>query len=138
MSGLINQILKFGITGVLCFLIDYGLLLFFTENLGVNFLASNIIGFSVSVIVNYFISVRFVFDAKKKNKAYELFVFVILSCIGLGINELCVWQFSNLMSYKLSKIIATGIVMIFNFITRKMFLEKEDAVVRKEENAEYI
>lgn len=63
------------------------------------------------------------FDKSEKNK--EFLIFVILSIIGLAINELIMWFFVEEFSlhYILSKVIATIIVMVWNFITRKMFLE---------------
>lgn len=54
-------------------------------------------------------------------------MFIVLSVIGLGINQLFMWLFVDMMHiyYMLSKIIATVIVMVYNFITRKIFLEKK-------------
>ena len=72
--------------------------------------------------------VKWVFDAKKDaNKTQEFIVFIVLSVIGLGINQLFMWLFVDMMHiyYMLSKIIATVIVMVYNFITRKIFLEKK-------------
>lgn len=51
MKKLIEQIMKFGIVGVLCFAIDYGLMIFLTEVFGISYLISSGISFSVSVIV---------------------------------------------------------------------------------------
>ena len=53
---------------------------------------------------------------------------MILSIIGLGINSLIMYisvDFINLDA-KLSKVIATGIVMVYNFITRKIFIEVKE------------
>ena len=61
MKKLIEQIMKFGIVGVLCFAIDYGLMIFLTEVFGISYLISSGISFSVSVIVNYKLSLKFVF-----------------------------------------------------------------------------
>ena len=53
MKKLIEQIMKFGLVGVFCFVIDYGLMIFLTEVFGISYLISSGISFSVSVIVNY-------------------------------------------------------------------------------------
>ena len=43
-------------------------------------------------MVNYILSVTVVFDADKEaNKAAQFTLFVILSLIGLGINQLMMW-----------------------------------------------
>ena len=68
------------------------------------------------------------FDAKEGNsKVEELAVFIGLSVIGLGLNQLFMWFFVDLLHiyYMLSKIVATAIVMVYNFITRKLFIERK-------------
>ena len=123
---LINQILKFGVVGVIAFLIDYGLLYILTEYANIYYLISSIISFTVSLIFNYILSIKWVFDVTKKQTYKEVFVFVVLSVIGLGINQLVMYLGSDIMYiyYMLTKLVATVIVMIWNFITRKIFIEK--------------
>ena len=129
MRKLIAQMIKFGFVGALCFFIDYGIMIFLTEIFQVPYLVSSGISFSVSVVVNYVLSIKFVFDANKDaNKVKEFLVFLILSIIGLGINQLVMWigvDFIHI-DYKITKLGATGIVMVYNFITRKLFIEKHD------------
>lgn len=129
MKKLIEQIIKFGFVGFLCFFIDYGIMVFLTEVAGVHYLLSSAISFTVSVTVNYILSVTLVFETdKNKNKLKEFFVFVFLSIIGLGINQLVMWFAGEVLGifYMLSKIGATAIVMVYNFISRKIFIEKKD------------
>ena len=125
-AKLIRQIIRFAFVGGSAFLIDFGVLWLLTDFLGVHYLLSNCISFTVSVIYNYILSVCWVFDPSgKHSKSTELVVFVVLSVIGLGINQLIYWlcvEFAG-MHYLVSKIGATAIVMVYNFITRKLFLE---------------
>ncbi len=128
MKKLMEQIVKFGFVGFLCFFIDYGLMVLLKERLGIHYLISSTISFTVSVIVNYILSIAFVFETdKSKNKVGEFVIFVCLSVIGLGINALCMWvavEFIHI-HYMLSKIGATAVVMVYNFVTRKIFIEKK-------------
>ena len=129
MKKLILQLVKFGAVGFLCFFIDYGIMLLLTELAGVNYLISCCISFSVSVIVNYLLSMHFVFAAKANMKKRTQFViFVILSVIGLGLNQLFMWLFVDLVHipYQIAKLAVTAIVMLFNFVTRKVFLEEKE------------
>lgn len=129
MKKLIEQIIKFGFVGFLCFFIDYGIMVFLTEVFKVDYLLSSGISFTVSVIVNYILSVTFVFETdKNKNRVREFVVFVFLSVIGLGINEACMWFAVEIVSihYMISKIGATAVVMVYNFVSRKIFIEKKD------------
>lgn len=122
-----KQIIRFGVVGGTAFLIDFGVLWFCTDVVGVNYLISNCIAFSVSVIYNYILSILWVFETKKKrDKLFEVLIFVFLSIIGLGINELIMWISVSKFgaSHLFSKIVATALVMIYNFVSRKFFLEK--------------
>lgn len=127
MKKLFEQIIKFGLVGFLCFFIDYGIMVFLTEIVNINYLISSGISFTVSVIVNYILSLTFVFDTKKGNKIKEFVIFIILSVIGLGINQVLMWFCVDILGifYMISKIGATAVVMVYNFITRKLILEKK-------------
>lgn len=150
MRKLIIQFIKFGLVGFTCFLIDYliGLVLlnlillvsseaFFEEAS----IISSIVGFTVSVIANYYLSFKYVFERKENlNRKVEFVIFIVLSVIGLFINSFVIWvvvgpiykantflreNISYNLMYTGAKIMATVIVMIYNFITRKLFLEEK-------------
>ena len=128
MRKLIEQMIKFGFVGFLCFFIDYGIMVLLTEVAGIVYLVSSACSFTVSVIVNYILSVTFVFETdKEKSRIKEFIVFVFLSIIGLGINQLCMWVGVELLhiSYLIVKIGATAVVMVYNFISRKLIIEKK-------------
>ncbi|MEG0757983.1 MAG: GtrA family protein [Raoultibacter sp.] len=126
MKKLIAQVMKFGIVGVIAFVIDYGLLIFLTEVFGVDYLVSATISFIVSVVFNYVASMRYVFSHKEgMSKRREFILFIILSIIGLIINNVFLWIGVDLLGvdYRISKIIVTALVMVWNFVTRKLFLD---------------
>ena len=117
--------MKFGVVGVIAFVIDYGLLVLLTEVFGVNYLVSATISFTASVIFNYLASMRYVFTHKEgMSRRREFIIFVTLSVIGLIINNLCMWAGVELahIHYLITKIGATFIVMVWNFVTRKITL----------------
>ena len=122
------QFAKFGIVGFLSFCIDYGLMVLLTEAFGINYLASATVSFSVSVIFNYCASMRFVFSHRDDmSRTREFVIFVVLSIIGLGINDLVMWLGTDLagISYLLTKLVATAVVMVWNFVTRKKFIDAD-------------
>ena len=98
--------------------------------------------FTISVIINYILSMKFVFVRRREmDRKREFVIFVILSLIGLVLNELIIKVsidviyegsafLKGLMGPGLvtagAKIVATGIVMVYNFITRKIFLEQKE------------
>lgn len=126
MKKLINQILKFGVVGGIAFIIDYSVLFICTEFFGIYYLISSLISFSVSTVFNYIASIKWVFDVnQKKSQKKNFILFIVFSVIGLGLNQFIMWFGVDMLHiyYMLVKIGATAIVMVFNFITRKMFLE---------------
>lgn len=145
---LIAQILKFGVVGGLSFVIDF-IITMIVSTISRKFGASvesaatlgGLFGFCISLIFNYFMSMKFVFERKEDmDRKKEFLIFTALSAIGLGINELILYfgvVFCNSAmpqivedypSYVTAgvKIIATGIVMVYNFISRKLTLEKKE------------
>ena len=126
MKKLINQILKFGIVGVIATIIDFAVLYLLTEFLHVHYLISSIISFTVSVIFNYILSIKWVFEVNHKQTKKDFVIFVVLSVIGLGINSLIMYLLVDKLNihYMFTKVFATGVVMVYNFITRKIFIEK--------------
>ena len=128
LKKLMPQIIKFGVVGGTAFFIDYGLLLFFTDICGIWYLLSSFLSYSISTVFNYWASMKFVFKGKEDmGKGKEFTIFVTLSLMGLGVNQVGMWGFVDGfgMDYKWAKIIVTAIVMVWNFITRKIFLEEE-------------
>jgi len=122
---MLKQIIKFCLTGGLCTVIDFGVLFALTEQIGLSYVISNIISVSLSTIVNYILSKIIVFNFS--NTLRNFVVFIILSIVGLIINEgliiLCVNVFT--IDYKVGKTIATGVVMCFNYLTRKYMLKEK-------------
>lgn len=149
MKKLIQQIMKFGVVGVIAFFIDwsiFNIILISGRFLcGQEFasqewftLTATTIAFTVSVIFNYIASMKYVFKHKEDmNRAKEFIIFLVLSIIGLGINNLVVWfvahgcpwpfEVDQLIKDNAAKIIATAIVMVWNFVTRKILLDAGDS-----------
>lgn len=132
-SKLGQQIMKFGVVGLLCFAIEYVLLIVIKEVLGWNVILANTIAFTVSAVVNYILSIIFVFDTDKKaNKGKQFAVFFLLAVGGLIINNIVLKLGTMVLdpfwsrSYIIVKPFATGVVMVYNFITRKLFIEKKE------------
>ncbi len=123
---LLMQILKFIIVGGIATIIDWIIYYFLYNYLGFDPLVANIISYLLATIYNYYGSVKYVFNVNDKKFKKTFTIFLILSLVGLLLSELLIYLMINiiLMNKMLSKIIATMLVMIFSFITRKYFLEK--------------
>ena len=132
MKKLIMQLIKFGIVGVIATLIDLAVLMLLKEFMHIDILVASAVAFSVSVIANYILSMLFVFESSGNSKFKEFLVFVVLSIGGLLLNQFIMWIGTEIMTayYLWVKAFALVFVPIYNFITRKIFLEKK---LRKED-----
>lgn len=146
-NKLIQQILKFGVVGGLSFLIDFVITLIVStvfRKAGVSVETSaavgGLFGFCISLIFNYIMSMKFVFERRDDmDRKKEFLIFAVLSLIGLGINELILYFGVMICNSSIPelvdkyptyvtagvKIVATAIVMVYNFVSRKMTLEKK-------------
>ena len=147
-KSLMEQIIKFGIVGGSSFVIDFIITLIVSaimRKLGYDVKTAaavgGVFGFCISLIFNYIMSMKFVFERKDDmDRRKEFVIFTVLSLIGLGINELILYFGTMLCQNQVPqivdkyptyvtagvKIVATGVVMVYNFISRKMTLEKKD------------
>ena len=129
MRKLIEQFLKFGVVGTVAFAIDYGTLMLLSQVFGVDPVLAAGISFCVSVIFNYLASMRFVFTHRQDmSRGREFVVFIVLSAVGLVINELCMAAGvaalgTSALMVTVTKLFATAVVMVWNFFSRKKWLD---------------
>lgn len=126
MKHLLAQIMKFGVVGVIATVIDFGVMIFLTEVFGINPVASATVSFTVSVIFNYLASMRYVFSHREgMSRQREFAIFIVLSVIGLVINDALMWVGTEMtpVDYRIVKVLATAVVMVWNFVSRKIFLD---------------
>ncbi|MCR5831102.1 MAG: GtrA family protein [Lachnospiraceae bacterium] len=150
---LIAQIMKFGVVGGLSFVIDFVITMIVSAicrgvgmDVAIAATVGGVFGFCISLVFNYFMSMKFVFERKDDmDRRKEFIIFAILSLIGLGINSLIMYfgvhAYTALVAMigesvpaivsdpkvitAVVKMFATGVVMVYNFISRKMTLEKK-------------
>ena len=124
---MIKKIINFGLVGVVATAIEYVLLIILKEIFKIDVLSASGIAFTISLVFNYILSIKYVFiDKKEMSKTKEMTGFFITALIGLGINQLMMYILVNMVNiyYLFAKVVSTGTVMIWNFVSRHMFLER--------------
>ena len=119
------QLFRYGFVGGVAFLVDYGTLFLLTEYAQIPYLVSAAIAFVAGLVVNYLLSISWVFNQNRNEKpAKEFLYFTIIGVVGLLFNELIMYVATDLchLHYMLSKIISTMIVFFWNFFARKVLL----------------
>ena len=132
--------IRFALTGGVCFLVELGVLILLKGVLGMDTLIATPLAFLVSVILNYFLCVVWVFKGTKNRGAGAKAGFMITSLIGLGLNELLMLLFRFVLGeervllalggrevkmYVLNKCLATLIVMIWNYFSKRSILYRK-------------
>lgn len=134
-----KEIIRFAVSGGVCFLIEFALLVLLRDTCGLDTLVATPIAFTVSVAVNYLFCVKWVFpDAGKQGNRARI-AFFVSSVMGLFLNEGLMWLFRVLFGedtvvltvfsltvtmYMVNKVLATLIVMVWNYITKRYILKK--------------
>lgn len=126
MKALLKQLTKYISTAAICGGIDYGLLILLVEVFKVHYLVAALIALLTAMIVQYFFNVRFVFDTRSKSGLRKLFGYIILGLIGLGLNQLIIFVAVDKVKlhYIAGKVCASALVGIYNFVSRKIYLER--------------
>ena len=124
-SNWILQLFRYTIVGGFAFIIDYSLLYFLTESFEIYYLISATISFIVGLVVNYILSILWIFKTSKYNsRSLEFIIFGIIGVAGLGLNALLLYIATDILHiyYMISKLLVACIIMLWNFICRKLIL----------------
>ena len=116
---MIKKIINFGLVGVVATAIEYVLLIILKEIFKMDVLIASGIAFTISLLFNYILSIKYVFiDKKEMSKTKEM--------TGFFITALMMYTLVNMVNiyYLFAKVVSTGTVMIWNFVSRHMFLER--------------
>ena len=128
-DNMLVQLFRYAFVGGTAFVVDFGLLALLTEWCGLNYQLSACISFIAGLTVNYLMSIRWVFNQSstlpRSQKIADFVSFAIVGIIGLGLNALIMWLFTDILTlhYLLSKIISTVVVFFWNFIGRRTFIQ---------------
>ena len=121
-----KEFIRFLIAGFSTLFIDYGGLIFLTEYVNLHYLLSATISFTLAVIINYYICLKWVFTKSKKQTLVQFILFIITSIIGLLLNLITMKVMVEYFEiyYIIAKIVSTIIVTLWNYITKKMTIER--------------
>lgn len=122
------QFFRYAFVGGISFIVDFCLLAFFTEVFSVHYLVSAALAFIGGLTTNYLLSIGWVFRVRKNSsRKTEFLVFFVTGIIGLGLNQLFIWSFTEWLGiyYLVSKVLSTLLVLVWNFSSRKFILFRE-------------
>jgi putative flippase GtrA len=126
---IIKEGLKYAVVGGIATLSDISILYILVNYFSIYYLYGTIIGFLVGSIVNYFISVNWVFSSRRfrDNFTLEFGSYILISTTVLGFTVFSMWVLTDILGlyYLYSRIILIFFTYILNFSLRKYFLHRK-------------
>ncbi len=130
-SSLSGQIVRYLFTGGFAFILDFALFALCLYIFEWHYLLANLAGLVAGLVLNYVLSVVWVFVACKrvleKNKGLEFALFALVGIAGVGLNQLLMYLMVGVLDWNemVSKMIAAVLVLVWNFGARKLMLFRE-------------
>lgn len=121
------QFIRYIFVGGTAFIVDAGML-FILHNMGMHYLVATACAFIAGLITNYVICKKVVFVTTNKHveRIVEFAIYGFIGVAGLALTEVIMFFITDIFGlyFMLSKAITTSIVLIWNFIARKVILYK--------------
>lgn len=120
------QVIRFILVGGTSAVLEFSLLVLLVEKLEMGYLPSNILAFSLTNIITYLLSRYFVFSPTDRKKRHEAALFIAFLSGGLLINQSVLWAVVEFvgLDYRISKVVAILVTIVWNFFTRKYIVFK--------------
>lgn len=121
--AIILKFLKFCLVGFSGMLVDFGFTWLCKEKFKWNKYVSNSIGFVLAATNNYIWNRWWTFQSDNTNIPIEYGKFFVISVIGLGLNNLVIYLLHEKLklNFYLAKLIAIGVVTVWNFTMNYRF-----------------
>ncbi len=122
-KAFLMKFLKFCVVGFSGTAIDFGLTWLCKEIFKIPKFLANAIGFVVAATSNYILNRIWTWGSTNEQVGVEYVKFFAVSLIGLGLNTLILYIFNEKLKFNfyLSKVFATGVVMLWNFFANNFF-----------------
>ena len=127
-KSLMGQFLRYLVTGGFAFVADFGLFALCLYGFGWHYLLANLVGLVAGLVLNYLMSILWVFTACKRilktKKGIEFVLFALVGIAGVGINQVLMYLMVDGLGINemVSKMIAAVLVLMWNFGARKLML----------------
>jgi putative flippase GtrA len=130
------KIVRYAAVGGTAAAADFFIFAVFAKFLGFNYLVVGAAGFIIATAVNYFLSIRFVFESGVRfGFQKEISLVFLISFIGLGLNQAVLYLGIGILGWEMLfiKLCATGSVFFWNFGARSQFIFKPLEKVQKQQ-----
>ena len=117
------QFIKFCVVGASGLLVDFGITYLCKEKIKLNKYIANSLGFIAAASSNYLLNRMWTFENTDPNISTQYLLFIIISLIGLGINNGVIYLVLRKRDYNfyIVKVFAIAVVTLWNFFMNFFF-----------------
>ncbi len=121
-----QEIILYGIFGVLTTVVNIIVYWFFARFIGVNYLLSTAIAWILSVLFAFITNRLYVFESKNQNIWKEMYLFFTFRLLSGLIDFIDMYLFVDVLHFDdmVIKIVSNVIVIVLNYVFSKLFIFK--------------
>jgi putative flippase GtrA len=112
---MIFKFLKFIIVGFSGMIVDFSITILLKEKLKVHRYIANSAGFTLAASSNYLFNRFWTFESNNPRVLQEYSTFIVISLIGLIINNLFLYLFEKKLKFYFAKFLAILVTSLWNF-----------------------
>ena len=112
--------------GVVGTIADLAVLFILVSLLDVFYMYANVVSYGAGTVVNFFLNKRYTFNNTYKKVHFQFMSFALVAAVGWVLSEALLYVFVNYLfanssdlSVMVSKVMATFIVFVYNYIVNK-------------------
>jgi len=121
------KIIRYAIVGATAASVDFLFFAILAKWAGFDYLLIGALGFVIATTLNYFLSIRFVFESGVRFQFWkEVSLVFLISLTGLAVNQVVLYLGIGILGWEmlLTKLLATGSVFFWNFGARSQYIFK--------------
>ncbi|CAN5781405.1 hypothetical protein BH24BAC1_BH24BAC1_16640 [soil metagenome] len=115
------QVIRFLLVGGVSFLLEFAVFVGLVDLGGVGYMQANMVALASAVVLNYFLSRWLVFEGGRYSSKLTFTIFTVFTLFGVLLNQALLWVLveQTQTNVKISKVLVTVAVAVFNYYTKK-------------------
>ena len=133
MNILLTRFIRFAGVGAIGTLVHYGILILLVHGMSLNAVLASTAGFLAGAITNYLLNYHYTFASNKLHRE-AMTKFFAVALAGMLFNAMVMSVCTNIfhLHYLLAQVLATGIILLWNFSANHLWTFREVEIRTKD------